>query len=564
MPDCLERIYSNIYADYIFEYRGSREDVERYFEEDCIQIINERYAVAYIERERNLRNQMLFDRGISYNMMPKCFGLMDDSSMGAAGISAVSDRQIYGYKGNGCIICVIDTGIDYTSPIFINEDGTSRILAIWDQTIEAGPPPEMFAYGAEYSREQINEALRSESPLMLVPSEDTVGHGTFLASVAAGNVVQSEGFRGAAPEADILVVKLKEAKPYLKWIYGIADDKKAYQENDIMAALAYAIQFAGRRKQPISVCIGLGTASGPHTGDLPLSQMVDSNSMATDVFISVAAGNEGNARLHYKGAGEKSIVEFNVGMEEEILVMELWGQAPDIYSISFETPDGVTVERIPPRFNGSERIQFAIGSTVLQVSYTLVEAQSGNELIYIWMYKPLPGVWKLHVRGEGRVTQFFNIWMQLSQYVRPDTYFLEPMPDITLTSPGDNENATTVTEYDHRTNSISLGASRGFTADDRIKPDLAAPGVNILGMGRRGYYERRSGTSISAAHVAGAACLMQQWSKDNLASPLTGIQIRRYLIGGAKRADNISWPSRLWGWGQLDLLEVFDSLRRNV
>lgn len=564
MPDCLERIYSNIYADYIFEYRGSREDVERYFEEDCIQIINERYAVAYIERERNLRNQMLFDRGISYNMMPKCFGLMDDSSMGAAGISAVSDRQIYGYKGNGCIICVIDTGIDYTSPIFINEDGTSRILAIWDQTIEAGSPPEMFAYGAEYSREQINEALRSESPLMLVPSEDTVGHGTFLASVAAGNVVQSEGFRGAAPEADILVVKLKEAKPYLKWIYGIADDKKAYQENDIMAALAYAIQFAGRRKQPISVCIGLGTASGPHTGDLPLSQMVDSNSMATDVFISVAAGNEGNARLHYKGAGEKSIVEFNVGMEEEILVMELWGQAPDIYSISFETPDGVTVERIPPRFNGSERIQFAIGSTVLQVSYTLVEAQSGNELIYIWMYKPLPGVWKLHVRGEGRVTQFFNIWMQLSQYVRPDTYFLEPMPDITLTSPGDNENATTVTEYDHRTNSISLGASRGFTADDRIKPDLAAPGVNILGMGRRGYYERRSGTSISAAHVAGAACLMQQWSKDNLASPLTGIQIRRYLIGGAKRADNISWPSRLWGWGQLDLLEVFDSLRRNV
>ncbi|MDE5966085.1 MAG: S8 family serine peptidase, partial [Lachnospiraceae bacterium] len=307
-----------------------------------------------------------------------------------------------------------------------------------------------------------------------------------------------------------------------------------------------------------------GTASGPHTGDLPLSQMVDSNSMATDVFISVAAGNEGNARLHYKGAGEKSIVEFNVGMEEEILVMELWGQAPDIYSISFETPDGVTVERIPPRFNGSERIQFAIGSTVLQVSYTLVEAQSGNELIYIWMYKPLPGVWKLHVRGEGRVTQFFNIWMQLSQYVRPDTYFLEPMPDITLTSPGDNENATTVTEYDHRTNSISLGASRGFTADDRIKPDLAAPGVNILGMGRRGYYERRSGTSISAAHVAGAACLMQQWSKDNLASPLTGIQIRRYLIGGAKRADNISWPSKLWGWGQLDLLEVFDSLRRNV
>ncbi len=564
MADCLESIYSNAYADYIFEYKGTQQELKNYFKEDCVQVINARYASIHIKREKNLENQTPIGRSASYSMIPKCFGLMDESSMEAAGISAVSESRLYGYRGRGCIVCIIDTGIDYMAPVFINEDGSSRILAIWDQTIADGPAPEEFAYGAEYTQDQINEALRSDSPLTLVPSEDNVGHGTFLASVAVGNETPQEGFTGAAPEADILVVKLKEAKPYLKWVYGIQEDMLAFQENDIMAGLSYAMQFAVRRRQPVSVCIGMGTSSGSHTGDLPLSQMVDLASASSDVFIAVAAGNEGNARLHYQGFGKLKTVEFAVDEEQEILVMELWGRAPDIYSVGFETPDGIVIDRIPPRFNNSEQIRFTVGGTVLQVAYVLVEDQTGNELIYIWIYKPLPGVWKLNVQGEGAVTQEFNIWMPIRQYVKRGTYFLEPTPDITLTAPGDGENATTVTAYDHRENSISLDASRGYTADNRIKPDLAAPGVEILGLGRRGIFERRSGSSVSAAHTAGAACLMQQWSQENPVPPLTGIQIRRYFIRGAKRADNLNWPSRVWGWGLLDLLEVFDTLRRSV
>lgn len=564
MANCTERIYSNAYADFIYEYQGRIENLENFLVEDCVQIIDDRYAVVHVPRESNPKNQTFFNRRITYNLTPKCYGLMDASSMDAAGISQVSDSQIYGYRGRGCIICVIDTGIDYTSPVFIREDGSSRIIGIWDQSIENGPAPKEFQYGAWYDQDTIERALASDNPLTVVPSEDTIGHGTFLASVAAGGRIPEEDFRGAAPEADILVIKLKTAKSYLKWIYGIEDDKVAYQENDIMTALSFAIQIARQRKQPISIFMGLGTSSGSHKGYNALSQMVSYCSMMEDVFVSVAAGNEGNARLHYQGQGNFTTVEFNVGASEEILTMELWGQAPDIYSVGFETPDGSVIARIPPRFNGSDQINFAIGGTVLYVAYTLVDAQSGDELVFIWMYKPLPGLWKLNVFGEGEVMRGFHIWMPIRQYVSDDTYFLTPTPDITLTSPADSQEATAVTAYNHRTGSISLEASRGYTADGRVKPDLTAPGVDVLGIGRRDILERRTGSSVAAAHVAGAACLLQQWTLENPVLPLTGVQIKQYLIRGARRDPQMIWPSKIWGWGILDLLAVFDALRRGV
>ena len=560
LADCRERIYSNAYGDYLFEYQGRQEELAQYFEEDCVQIIDDRYAVAYIPRETRLQYQTLFNTGIIYSMVPKCYGLMDASSMEASGISAVSGSSLYGYTGRGTICCVIDTGIDYQADAFIREDGTSRILGIWDQTVEDGEPPESLLYGAWYDRDRINQALKSENPLTVVPEEDTNGHGTFSASIAAG----SREYFGAAPDAELLIIKLKPAKSYLKWVFGIAEEQPAFQENDIMAGLAVAVRYARRRAKPLSVCLGLGTSSGAHAGDNALAQMVSYQSVMENVFISIAAGNEGNARLHAQGAGSLTVVEFNVGSAEDILVMELWGIAPDTYSVGFETPDGSVIARIPPRFNATEQINFAIGGTMLNVNYTLVEAQSGNELVYIWMYKPLPGLWRLNVYGEGITSNGFHIWMPIRQYVQPDTYFLTSTPDVTLTSPADGVNASAVTAYNHRTGAISLEASRGYTLNQNMKPDIAAPGVEVMGIGRRGISEQRSGSSVAAAHVAGAGCLLQQWTLENPVPALTGVQLKQYLIRGAVRDARLTWPSRLWGWGILNLLSVFDTLRRGV
>lgn len=565
MPiDCSESMYSNAYADFIIEYNNDEEKLRNYFREDCISIINQTFAVVSSRRIRAGNDLRPRDEQIPYSLTPKCYGIMDSTSMEASGIKQTIDSDVYGYTGLGSLICIIDTGIDYQSPVFINEDGTSRIVAIWDQTIRNGTAPEPFGYGSFYTNVQINEALLSDNPLFLVPSEDTNGHGTFLASIAAGNEVEADDFQGAAPEAGIVVVKLKPAKAYLKWLYGIPEESIAFQENDIMAGVAFAINLAKDLDRPLSICIGLGTSSGSHEGLGALSRMVSYVSGIPEVFVCTALGNEGSERLHAEGTGAQQVIEFNVGESQNILSMELWGRAPDIYAVGFETPDGTVIERIPPRFNNTERIDFAVGGTVLYVEYTLAEFMSGDELIFIWLYRPTPGPWKLYVYAEGTPSPYFHIWMPIRSFVSRDTYFLNASSSTTLTDPSDGENVTSVTAYDHLQGSISIQASRGYTADDRVKPDLAAPGVEVFGMGLRGIYERRSGTSVAAAHVAGAAAIIEQWGRENTERRFTGIQIKRYLINGANRMSNEQWPNPTWGWGKLDLLQVFEMLRRSV
>ena len=154
-------------------------------------------------------------------------------------------RACPGKQGRGTLIGIVDTGIDYTNPLFRYQDGSTRIAGLWDQSIPTGEdviPPGVPAYyelsgasyGTEFTREQINQALASDSPLDLVPSTDTNGHGTFLAGIAAGGSLPEQDFTGAAPECEIIVVKLKQAKRYLREFYLVSQDADAYQENDIM------------------------------------------------------------------------------------------------------------------------------------------------------------------------------------------------------------------------------------------------------------------------------------------------------------------------------------------
>ena len=162
------------------------------------------------------------------------------------------------------------------SPSFRNLDGTTRIAGIWDQTIQDGDPPEGFLYGTEYTEERINAALHSESPQELISSEDTDGHGTFVASVAAGSAESSGQFLGAAPEAVIAMVKLKPAKKYLKEFFAVAEDAHCYQENDILAGLRYLNELARRREMPLVICMAIGTSFGGHNGDSLLAGVQDS------------------------------------------------------------------------------------------------------------------------------------------------------------------------------------------------------------------------------------------------------------------------------------------------
>ena len=138
------------------------------------------------------------------------------------------------------------------------------IQYIYDQTA-SGEPPEGFLLGREYRKAEIDAALASENPYALVPERDEEGHGTFLASVAAGR--ESPSFSGAAPDAEIIAVKLKKARPFYREKYCVPPEQEhAYESSAVMLGVEYILRKARELGRPVAICIGLGTNSGSHDG----------------------------------------------------------------------------------------------------------------------------------------------------------------------------------------------------------------------------------------------------------------------------------------------------------
>lgn len=567
-PDCKERILSNDYAEYIVSFNYET-GIRNYFPGECITVLDEQLAIVTLNRKDV---DFMYVITQLYYMVPKCYGLMDTTSMEESGILKAQNQPILNLKGRNILVGIIDTGIDYQNPLFRQADGTTRIKSIWDQTIQTGTPPDGIDYGTEYTEDMINQALQSENPLEQVPSVDTNGHGTFVSGIIAGGEDEAGRFIGAAPMADILVVKLKQAKQYLKDFYFI-DSDEVFQETDIMMAIYYLRRQALKRNQPISIYLGVGTNSGDHVGQGTLNQYMNRVNIAPGELISIPAGNEGNARHHFSGTVtndmEYETVELNVGANEPGFVMELWGRAPNTYAIGIESPYGEVIRQIAPRFQNRQRYAFLLERTVVEVAYVLVEELSGEPLIFVRMEAPTEGIWRFRVYATGSPENRYNIWLPIREFISEDTYFLHPDPEVTLTEPATAEGPICSTAYNHVTDSLYIEASRGYTGDGEVKPDLAAPGVNVYGPDIRTGpeqvygYTRRSGTSIAAAHTAGAAALLMEWveSRSNI-NRMSGVQMKRYLIRGADRRPDMSYPNPAWGYGTLNLFGTFEGLRQ--
>jgi subtilisin family serine protease len=301
---CSEKIISEDYADIIFENDEIPESLSA-DSDVCYESINNLYAVVYVPISE-LPNNLI--QKYSYSVLPSCFGLMDIGSLESAGVTQIQNSAFLKLTGQGVLIGIVDTGIDYTHPAFKNTDGTTKIISIWDQTINnESARPQGFYYGTEYTQEQINLALANADPLSVVPSTDTNGHGTALAGIAAGTINEENKFSGVAQDAKLVVVKLKTAKRYLKEFFFIPTDAECYQENDIMQGINYLLTVAKRLARPISICIGLGTSQGAHNAQSPLSSYITSFASQKGIGISIAAGNEGNRGHHYSGEVDESI-----------------------------------------------------------------------------------------------------------------------------------------------------------------------------------------------------------------------------------------------------------------
>lgn len=558
--DCEEPVYSNEYFDFISEnFSGTSGEISGF----CVQEINNVYDVVYVSRE-GLRPLSVAD--YSYASIPKCFALMDESALEASGILRIHNYPTLTLKGQGILIGFVDTGIDYQNPVFQNPDGSSRIAAIWDQTERSGTPPEGFLYGSEYRKEVIDDALVSQRPERIVPSKDTNGHGTFIASVAAGNEMPQMDFSGAAPYAQIAMVKLKEAKENLREFYFVPEDATVYQENDIMAGVAYLDRLAMEMNLPLVLCISVGSNAGSHgSGSNPLMSLLDSIALRRPRGVVVAAGNEGNQRHHFAGelleGQEYQSVEVSVGDGVRGFILEMWASAPQLFVVEIISPTG---ERIPKEFilSGGNEYTFLLENTTVSVDYRITRVAGGDQLIFMRFTRPVQGIWNIRVYRQSVYAEQYHMWLPMREMMTGEVYFLRSNPDITITAPGNANNVMTVTAYDVRDNSIFVDGSRGYTVTGRVKPDFAAPGVNVTGAGTRNQFITQSGTSIAAAITSGAVALMLEWAvvRGNY-TLISNIDMKNTIIRGAQRDPGRTYPNREWGYGRLNLYDAFENFR---
>ena len=567
MP-CSYSVTSEDTVDFISTYSALPEQLSAMTGIECIDFVSRQFAVLHIPMD-DLESPMNFSY-YTYSAIPKLYSLLDTDSMEASGILPASRIPAFGNQGQGVLIGFVDTGIDYQNPLFRKEDGSSRILGIWDQTLETGvlDPVNGFQalYGTQYSREEIDQALAAPDPLALVPSADENGHGTFLASVAAGGEDPDQDFTGAAPKASIAMVKLKPAKEYLRDFYLIREGADAYQENDIMMGVAYLLHLARRFSMPLVICLGLGTNQGSHVGKSPLGLYLDDINIYAGTAVITAAGNETGYGHHYRAVTrpEETLqtVELNVGEKDSGFSMEFWAQDVDIYRVGFISPTGEVVDPLPSSTEEENVIRFLVEQTEITVYSSIINTATGSQMIFIRFKDPMPGIWNLTVSSALNVTGAFHIWLPSRGFISDTTYFLRPDPDTLVTGPGNSQYALTVSAYDHITGGIYIHSSRGFSRSVQIKPELAAPGVNITGAGLRSGFLQRSGTSAAAAHAAGAAAILLHWGILERNDPFMNTSaIKTYLIRGAKRNPALTYPNREFGYGTLDLYQAFLRLR---
>jgi len=421
-------------------------------------------------------------------------------------------------------------------------------------------------YGELFFKEDINRILsdidQGLEPQEKYPEIEQSGHGTYVASLAIG----------AAPEAELAVVRLKPAKKYLRDFFLINESAEAYEESDIMIGVKYLLEYAISVKKPLVIYMGLGTGSGPRTGATPLGSVLNTAATISNVVVVTPVGNEANVRGHVEGVAESETspytIELNVGTNEKGFVLEIWANTLDLLSVSLVSPSGESNPRIPAREGETTKLNFILEKSRVEIDYQVVEAISGYELIFIRFITPASGIWRINVYSLTNITGSFNAWLPIKSHLSGDTYLLRSTPDTTLTESSAANRVISIGSYNHITGAVDIDSGRGYAALGWVKPELVAPGINVYGARAGGGYTYRSGTSVAAAITAGASALLLTWGVYYGNEVLLGNnEVKYILIRGAIRGTSLSvdtfveYPNPVSGYGKMNLFNSFIQLR---
>lgn len=521
-----------------------------------VEILNESFASIIIAPDKVEEFASFFE--IEYMQFPKRMFYILRESYGKACLSNVHNQAPYNLLGRGVLLGMIDSGIDYFHPDFRNEDGTTRILYLWDQTV-SGSPPVGFSLGSEYTREQINQALMAptiEEALTIVPSIDAVGHGTAVAGVAGGNGRLSNGREvGVAPEAEFIIVKI-----------GTGEEPSFPRTLELMKALKYIMDKAIEIDKPVAINIGFGMVQGGHDGRALIEIFIDQMAIRWKCNIIVGTGNQGNQANHtegFLGPDEEKEVQFVINPNQEYYGFTLWKSFIDVFEIKIKGPTGEETDRISSLRNNE---RYVVGRTNVFINFSEPSAINADEQISVFMESQDGsidfGIWTLVIYGVSIISGEYNIWGATRETTGYETIFLRPISSTTLTIPSTSYATISVAAFSPYTNQIIASSGRGFTRDGRVKPGLAAPGMDIVTANNKGGYSPASGTSIAAAFVTGGAALLMEWGVVNGNDPfLYGDRLRIALISNTRRlVTDIAYPNPMWGYGAFCLEDTLIKL----
>lgn len=540
--------------DVIILYSGTLERVSETAE--SVTPLLKNFAIVRI-REENIEKLASLEEVIYIEKPKRLFFEVADGRRVSC-IDAVQTPR-FRLTGKGVLIGVIDSGIEYANADFRQEDGATRIRFLWDQTVE-GTPPEGYRIGSEFSAEQINEALQQPNRTMRlqkVPSVDSSGHGTAVAGVAAGNGRNSGGrYRGTAPDAELIIVKLGNPG-------GAGFPRTA----ELMQAVDYIVQKAEMLQMPVSVNISFGNTYGAHNGTSLPERFLDAAAQIGRTLISVGTGNEGAEAGHTSGfvrEGEETSVPLGVQERQGAFSLQIWTDYTDVIGVTIKTPSG---ERVGPirEVMGTQR--FLTGKTEILLYYGEPSPYSGLNEIFL-EFLPVDdyvnsGEWNIILVPEQIVTGRFEMWLPASYTLNEGTAFFYPTEELTLTIPSTASRVLTVAAYDADTMSYANFSGRGRKSQNNQKPDLAAPGVNVVSVQGEEGYASFTGTSFAAPFASGGAALLMEWGiteKNDLF--LYGEKAKAFLRRGARELPGYdSWPNNQLGYGALCIRDSIPETR---